>query len=79
MLWDYEDTPGETITVPKSRAYEYPVTHTTWHKGLSELETAGIITREPGLLIFTANANPKVTTDRHRMRWRIDHQALIGP
>ena len=78
VLLDYEPEPGGTINVPKSRAYEYPVTHTTWHKGLSDLETVGIIKREPGPLVFAAGANPKVTTDRHRTLWRIDHRTLLG-
>ena len=79
VLWDHEEAPGELIVVPKSRAYEYPLTHSTWHKGLHELETLGIIDREQGPLVFAAtNANPLVTTDRHRVQWRINHHALVG-
>ncbi len=76
VLWDYETKPGAIIDLPKSRAYEYPVTHSTWHKGLAELETNGIIRRKPGALIFTAGNNPRTDTDRHRNRWRIEHLSL---
>lgn len=73
ILLDYEAEPGDLIKVPKSRAYEYPVAHSTWHKGLSNLESAGLIQKEPGPLVFSAtNANPRIVTDRHRARWRIN-------
>lgn len=78
ILWDYETEPGELIIVPKSRAFEYPVNHSSWHKGLAELERAGLVHKVSGPLIFSAaNANPKVTSDRHRADWRIDHAELL--
>jgi hypothetical protein len=77
ILLDYEAEPGALIKVPKSRAYEYPVTHSTWHKGLTTLESAGLICKAAGPLVFPAsNANPKIATDRHRAQWRINHQSL---
>ncbi len=79
ILWDYESEPGELINVPKSRAYEYPLAHSSWHKGLTELESAGLIHKEAGRLVFPAgNANPNVTSDRYRSRWRIDRPSLVG-
>lgn len=78
ILLTFETEPGELIKVPKSRAYEYPVTHSSWHKGLVELERAGLVQKISGPLIFSAaNANPKVTSDHHRAHWRIDHAELL--
>jgi hypothetical protein len=78
VLWDYEAEKGVVISVPKSRAYEYPVTHATWHKGTAELEACGFVARHNGPLLFQAtNANPKVTSNRHRLRWQLNHDALI--
>lgn len=77
ILWDYESEPGAPILVPKSRAYEYPVKHSTWNNGLADLEAKGLIERSRGPLVFSAsNANPKVTSDRYRARWQIKHAAL---
>lgn len=81
VLWAYESNPGEIIDVPRSRPNDYPISHSTWHRGTTELETSGLIHREHGRLIFPAtNANPKITSDRYKSRWVIRHDALLeGP
>lgn len=80
ILWDYETKRGPIIDVPKSRAYEYPVSHSTWHRGTTELERLELITRHQGALVFPAvTSNPKVREDRHRVRWALNHTNLEAP
>jgi len=77
IMWSYEPSPGVTFDIPKSRAYEFPVTHSTWHKGTTDLQAAGVVSRRQGALVFpAANANPRVSTDRFRVRWTLNHPAL---
>jgi hypothetical protein len=76
ILWDYEAAPCELIIVPKSRPYEYPVSPSTWRNGLAQLESRGLIARELGPVLFRASNSAPDAGDRHRIRWRINHEQL---
>jgi hypothetical protein len=80
VLWDYERGIAGVFDIPKSRPYEYPLSHATWHRGTTELERLGLITRHLGALVFPGtNTNPKMHEDRHRVRWALNHTALEAP
>lgn len=79
ILWDLEDEPGTVTSVRKSRPYEYPMSHDSWTRGTATLTRTGFVHRHNGALVLPAsNANPKVTEDRYRVRWAIDHERLTA-
>jgi hypothetical protein len=76
VLWDYHQDKGPGFEVPKSRAYEYPISHATWQKGTDQLRAAGIASAVPGAAIFGSVACTG-SMRRHRLSWTL-HPAVLG-
>lgn len=81
VLLDYEQrlgSDGGDFRVPKSRPYEYPLSHHVWQDGTEELALLGYVLKRKGERIFRADpSDPRRATDRHRTSWRIDHRNRV--